>query len=65
MTKYFDIDKFKLRSIELGDICTRVKENNVYETLSNEFKIGKRLVGYNFVAILESQLENISQIICP
>ena len=51
MTKYFDIDKFKLRSIELGDICTRVKENNVYETLSNEFKIGKRLVGYNFVAI--------------
>ena len=39
---------FYNRAKELAESCTKVKENNVYETLAKEFNIGKRTAGDRF-----------------
>ena len=55
-----------VRAKELADSCRRVKNNNVYETLSKEFNISKRLAGDRFKSIFKMCVRDyISKNITP
>lgn len=57
---------FMVRAKELADSCRRVKNNNVYETLSKEFNISKRLAGDRFKSIFKMCVRDyISKNITP
>lgn len=57
---------FKERATQLADNCTRVKGNNVYETLAKEFGIGKRTAGDRFKSLFGMPIRDyISQNIIP
>lgn len=54
------------RAIELANNCQRVKNNNVYETLSSEFNISKRSAGDRFKSVMGMNVRDyISKNITP